>query len=328
MNWQGKRVVVTGAGGFIGSHLTEALIALGADTRAMVHYRGDGSRGWLDHSQSRNEIETIAGDIRDRDSVAQAVQGRDVVFHLAALIAIPYSYASPLSYVRTNIEGTANVLQVAKQEGVERVVHTSTSEVYGTARYVPIDEEHPLQGQSPYSASKIAADKLAEAFHLSFGLPVATIRPFNTYGPRQSARAVIPTIITQALTEREVHLGNLEPTRDFNYVDDMVEGFIRIAEHPDAVGQVINIGSGKEISIGNLASVILDLVGRKDVPIICDDKRLRPDGSEVERLCANNHKANETLGWYPRHTLEEGLTLTIEWIKNNLERYRVGAYAI
>lgn len=328
MNWQGKRVVVTGAGGFIGSHLTEALIALGADTRAMVHYRGDGSRGWLDHSQSRNEIETIAGDIRDRDSVAQAVQGRDVVFHLAALIAIPYSYASPLSYVRTNIEGTANVLQVAKQEGVERVVHTSTSEVYGTARYVPIDEEHPLQGQSPYSASKIAADKLAEAFHLSFGLPVATIRPFNTYGPRQSARAVIPTIITQALTEPEVHLGNLEPTRDFNYVDDMVEGFIRIAEHPDAVGQVINIGSGKEISIGNLASVILDLVGRKDVPIICDDKRLRPDGSEVERLCANNHKANETLGWYPRHTLEEGLTLTIEWIKNNLERYRVGAYAI
>ena len=328
MNWQGKRVVVTGAGGFIGSHLTEALIALGADTRAMVHYRGDGSRGWLDHSQSRNEIETIAGDIRDRDSVAQAVQGRDVVFHLAALIAIPYSYASPLSYVRTNIEGTANVLQVAKQEGVERVVHTSTSEVYGTARYVPIDEEHPLQGQSPYSASKIAADKLAEAFHLSFGLPVATIRPFNTYGPRQSARAVIPTIITQALTEPEVHLGNLEPTRDFNYVDAMVEGFIRIAEHPDAVGQVINIGSGKEISIGNLASVILDLVGRKDVPIICDDKRLRPDGSEVERLCANNHKANETLGWYPRHTLEEGLTLTIEWIKNNLERYRVGAYAI
>ena len=328
MNWQGKRVVVTGAGGFIGSHLTEALIALGADTRAMVHYRGDGSRGWLDHSQSRNEIETIAGDIRDRDSVAQAVQGRDVVFHLAALIAIPYSYASPLSYVRTNIEGTANVLQVAKQEGVERVIHTSTSEVYGTARYVPIDEEHPLQGQSPYSASKIAADKLAEAFHLSFGLPVATIRPFNTYGPRQSARAVIPTIITQALTEPEVHLGNLEPTRDFNYVDDMVEGFIRIAEHPDAVGQVINIGSGKEISIGNLTSVILDLVGRKDVPIICDDKRLRPDGSEVERLCADNHKAHETLGWDPRHTLEEGLALTIEWIKNNLERYRGGAYAI
>ena len=328
MNWQGKRVVVTGAGGFIGSHLTETLLSLGADTRALVHYRADGSRGWLDHSQSRNEIETVGGDIRDRDSVAQAIHGRDVVFHLAALIAIPYSYHTPVSYVRTNIEGTVNVLQVAREIGVERLVHTSTSEVYGTARYVPIDEEHPLQGQSPYSASKIAADKLAEAFHLSFGLPVATIRPFNTYGPRQSARAVIPTIITQALTEPEVHLGNLEPTRDFNYVGDIVDGFIRIAERPDAVGQVINIGSGKEISIGNLTSSILDLVGRRDVPVIRDDKRLRPDHSEVERLCADNHKAHETLGWSPSHTLEEGLAQTIEWIRDNLERYRVGAYAI
>ena len=328
MSWIGKRVLVTGAGGFIGSHLTERLLALGSETRALVHYRSDGSWGWLDHSPYRDEIEVIPGDVRDRDSVAHALRDREIVFHLAALIAIPYSYRAPLSYVHTNIEGTVNVLQVAKEAGVERVVHTSTSEVYGTARYVPIDEEHPLQGQSPYAASKIGADKQAEAFHRSFAVPVGTIRPFNAYGPRQSARAVIPTIITQALTASEVHLGNLEPTRDFSFMADTVEGFIRMAECSDAVGQTINIGSGREISVGNLASLILEMTGRKDVPITSDAQRRRPDQSEVERLCADNRKAQELLGWRPQHTLEEGLAQTIEWVRSNLERFRIGAYAI
>jgi dTDP-glucose 4,6-dehydratase len=328
MKWEGRRVLVTGAGGFIGSHLTEKLVALGAQVRALVHYRADGSWGWLDYSRYKDEVEVVAGDVRDRDSVAETMQGREIVFHLAALIAIPYSYHAPLSYVSTNVEGTVNVLQEAREVGVERLVHTSTSEVYGTARYVPIDEEHPLQGQSPYSASKIAADKLAEAFHLSFGVPVTTIRPFNTYGPRQSARAIIPAIITQALTQPAVHLGSLEPTRDLNYVADTVEGFIRTAECPDAIGHVINIGSGREISIGTLATLILDLVGKRNLPLTCDDKRVRPDHSEVAQLCADNRKAHEVLGWYPQYTLEDGLELTIEWIKNNLERYRLGAYVI
>ena len=328
MNWQGKRVLVTGGGGFIGSHLTEKLVALGAQTRALVHYRSDGSWGWLDQSKYKSEIEVVAGDIRDRDSVTQAMRGSEIVFHLAALIAIPYSYHAPLSYIRTNIEGTLNVMQAAREVALERLVHTSTSEAYGTARYVPIDEEHPLQGQSPYSASKIGADKLAESFHLSFDLPVATIRPFNTYGPRQLARAVIPTIITQALAESKVHLGNLKPTRDFNYVADTVEGFIRIAENPSAIGQVINIGSGREISIGGLTKLILDLIGKSDVPITYEDERTRPEHSEVERLCADTGKANQILDWHPQYTLEEGLAQTIEWIKSNLERYRPGAYAI
>ena len=328
MKWEGKRVLVTGAGGFIGSHLTEKLVALGAKTRALVHYRADASWGWLDHSQYKGEFEVVAGDVCDRDSVAEAMQGREIVFHLAALIAIPYSYRTPLSYVSTNVVGTVNVLQVAREVGVERMVHTSTSEVYGTARYVPIDEEHPLQGQSPYSATKIAADKLAEAFHLSFGVPVATIRPFNTYGPRQSARAVIPTIITQALTQPAVHLGSLDLTRDFNYVADTVQGFIRTAECPNAIGHVINIGSGQEISIGNLATLILDLVGRRDLPITHDDARVRPARSEVAQLCADNSKAREILGWYPQYTLEDGLAQTIEWIRNNLTRYRLGTYVI
>lgn len=328
MNWQGKRVLVTGAGGFIGSHLTEKLVTLGAQTRALVHYRADGSWGSLDRSGCRDEVEVVAGDVVDRDSVARAVEGREVVFHLAALVAIPYSYHAPLSYVRTNIEGTLNLLQAAREMGLERLVHTSTSEVYGTARYLPIDEEHPLQGQSPYSASKIAADKLAEAFHLSFGVPVATIRPFNTYGPRQSARAVIPTIVTQALTQPAVCLGSLAPIRDFNYVEDIVEAFIRVAECPGAVGQVINVGSGREISVGRLAALVLDLVGRKETPISCEDARLRPDHSEVERLCADSRKAQRTLGWCPQYTLEEGLVQTITWIRNNLHTYRVGSYAI
>ena len=328
MSWQGKRVLVTGAGGFIGSHLTERLVTLGARPRALVHYRADGSWGWLDHSEHKNDVEVIAGDICDRDSVAQAINGNEIVFHLAALIGIPYSYQTPLSYVRTNIEGTLNVLQVSREVGIERLIHTSTSEVYGTPRRVPIDEEHPLRGQSPYSATKIGADKLAEAFHLSFGLPVATIRPFNTYGPRQSARAIVPTIINQAVSEPELHLGNLEPTRDFSYVLDTVEGFIQVAECPDAVGQVINIGSGREISIGGLARLILELVGRRELPIVCDDLRIRPDRSEVERLWADIGKAQGTLGWSPQHTLEEGLVQTIEWMRNNLGKYRLGVYAV
>lgn len=327
MDWSHQTVFVTGAGGFIGSHLTERLAALGACTRALVRYNSAGSWGWLDSSPVKSDIEVILGDIRDRDSLRQAVRGVDIIFHLAALIAIPYSHHAPLSYVRTNVEGTLNVLQVAMDAGVGLVVHTSTSEVYGTARYVPIDETHPLQGQSPYSATKIGADKLAEAFYLSFGLPVAIIRPFNTYGPRQSARAVIPTIVTQALTGSAVHLGNLEPTRDFSYIVDTVEGFIRIAECPETVGQVINIGSGQEISIGDLANTVLNLIGR-NMPVMCDDQRIRPGNSEVERLCADNSKAQDILGWQPRYPLEDGLARTIEWVESNLERYRPDIYAI
>lgn len=327
MDWSRQTVLVTGAGGFIGSHLTERLIALGARTRALVRYNSANSWGWLDSSPVKSDIEVVLGDIRDQDSLQKAFRGVDIVFHLAALIAIPYSYHAPLSYVRTNVEGTLNVLQAAMDAGVRLVVHTSTSEVYGTARYVPIDEEHPLQGQSPYSASKIAADKLAEAFHLSFALPVAIVRPFNTFGPRQSARAIIPTIIIQALTQPAVHLGSLEPTRDFTYVADTVEGFIRIAECSGVIGQPINIGFGQEISIGRLAKTISDLIGR-EVPVISDSERLRPKNSEVERLCADNRKAREILGWQPRYSLKDGLTHSIEWLERNLERYRLGVYTI
>ena len=327
MEWSHQTALVMGAGGFIGSHLTERLVSLGVRTRALVHYNSVGSWGWLDSSPVKPDVEVIAADIRDSDSLRQAVRGVDIIFHLAALIGIPYSYHSPVSYVRTNVEGTLNVLQAALDAEVRLVVHTSTSEAYGTARYVPIDEGHPLQGQSPYSASKIAGDKLAEAFHLSFGLPVAVLRPFNTYGPRQSARAVIPTIITQSLSGGEIRLGNLKPIRDFSYVADTVEGFIRIAGCPEAVGQVINLGSGREISIGNLAETILRLVGR-DIPILLDSERVRPEDSEVERLCADNGKAGSTLGWSPQYTLEEGLALTIEWISDNPDRYRLGVYAV
>jgi len=327
MNWNGKRVLVTGAGGFIGSHLAERLVELGASVRALVHYNALGTWGWLDRSPRRDEMAVLAGDVCDRDSVSQAMAGVEIVFHLAALIAIPYSYYAPASYVCTNVEGTLNVLQAARERGVERVVHTSTSEVYGTARYVPIDESHPLQGQSPYSASKIGADKLAEAFHLSFGLPVVTLRPFNTFGPRQSARAVVPTIIIQALTRPAVRLGSLTPTRDMNFVLDTVEGFVRAAESPRAVGRTINVGSGQEVSIGDLARTILGLLG-KELPILCDEQRVRPEGSEVEQLCADNRLARELLGWQPQYTLHEGLARTIAWVEENLERYRPDRYTI
>ena len=327
MNWNSKKVLVTGAGGFIGSHLTERLVELGAKTRGLIEYNSEDSWGWLDASSVKDDVEVVLGDIRDPDSLKRAVDGVDLVFHLAALIAIPYSYHAPLSYVRTNVEGTLNVLQASLRQDVELVVHTSTSEVYGTARTVPIREDHPLQGQSPYSASKIGADKIAEAIHLSFGLPLVTVRPFNTYGPRQSARAVIPTIVTQALSGSAICLGNLTPTRDLNFVADTVEGFIKAADAPLAIGEVINLGTGEEIAIGRLAETIMKLMG-KDMPIISEDQRVRPENSEVERLCADNTKAREILGWAPQHKLEEGLELTIDWLRQNNEQYRSNVYVI
>jgi dTDP-glucose 4,6-dehydratase len=327
MNWSGKRVLVTGAGGFIGSHLTERFVELGANVRALVHYNALGAWGWLDESPVSEAMQVVAGDVTDRDSVQKAIQDREIVFHLAALIAIPYSYHAPASYLRTNVEGTLNVLQAARGAEVECVVHTSTSEVYGTAQYVPIDEKHPLQGQSPYSASKIGADKMAEAFHLSFHLPVVVVRPFNTFGPRQSARAVIPTIITQLLAGHTVRLGNMYPTRDLNFVANTVDGFVLAASTPAAIGRTINLGSGREISIGDLAQLIARLMD-KPIRIEGEDARARQDGSEVERLLADNRLARELLGWEPHVNLKEGLQRTIEWIQQHPERYRPSAYVI
>lgn len=327
MNLSGKQVLVTGAGGFIGSHLAEACVVAGARTRALVHYNALGTWGWLDQSPARDRLEVLAGDLTDRDSVKHAAKDCEIIFHLGALIAIPYSYQAPASYVRTNVEGTLNVLQAARELGVARVVHTSTSEVYGTARYVPIDEAHPLQGQSPYSASKIGADKIAESFHLSFGLPVVTVRPFNTFGPRQSARAVIPTIITQLLAGQPVKLGNLHPTRDLNFVANTVEGFLLAATAPAAVGRTINLGSGREISVGDLLHLIAGLMG-KTVQAQQDAQRLRPPDSEVERLLAKNDLARELLGWTPKVSLEDGLTQTIAWLREHQNRYRPGVYVV
>jgi NAD dependent epimerase/dehydratase len=327
MSVKGKRVVVTGAGGFIGSHLAEALVRVGAQVKAFVHYRGDSSWGWLDQSSLRNDMEVVAGDVADRDGVTEAMKGADVVFHLAALIGIPYSYHAPSSYVRTNIEGTLNVLQAARELGVQRVVHTSTSEVYGTAQRVPIDEQHPLQGQSPYSACKIGADKLAESFYLSFKTPVVTIRPFNTFGPRQSARAVIPTIVTQCLTGATVRLGSLHPLRDLNYVSNTVDGFLSAADASDAVGRTINIGSGSEISIGDLVKKIGAIAG-KVISVDVDDSRVRPPGSEVERLLADNSLAKKVLGWEPAVSLDDGLKRTFDWIGEHLNEYRAGSYVV
>jgi NAD dependent epimerase/dehydratase len=327
MSWDETPVLVTGAGGFIGSHLTERLVELGARVRALVEYNSLGSWGWLDDSAVRDDVEVVLGDVRDRDSVRAAAAGAEAVFHLAALIAIPYSYEAPQSYVETNVLGTLNVLRAAQDAGSRVVVHTSTSEVYGTARSVPIHEDHPLQGQSPYSASKIGADKIAEAFHLSYGLPVATLRPFNTYGPRQSARAVIPTIITQVLADETVSLGNLAPTRDFTYVSDTVEAFVRIAECSEALGRVVNSGSGKEISIGELVERIETMLERR-APVKRDEARVRPPASEVERLCADIGTARALLDWEPSVSLDDGLAATARWIEENLRRYRVGAYTV
>ncbi|MDN3555246.1 NAD-dependent 4,6-dehydratase LegB [Halomonas maura] len=334
MDLYGKNVLVTGADGFIGSHLTEALVAHGCSVRAFVLYNSFNSWGWLDHSDPkiRRQVEVFAGDIRDPYGVRQAMKGCDVVFHLAALIAIPYSYHSPATYIDTNINGTLNVVQAAQELDVEKVVHTSTSEVYGTARRVPITEEHPLQGQSPYSASKIGADQIALSFQHSFATPVAVIRPFNTYGPRQSARAVIPTVITQIATGvRRLRLGALHPTRDFNFVADTVAGFMRVAECDAAVGEVINVGTGFEISIGDTVSLIAELMGRQ-VEIDTDAQRLRPRDSEVERLVAGIDKATKLLehapGYAGREGLRRGLEATIAWFedRDNLALYKADRY--
>jgi NAD dependent epimerase/dehydratase len=320
-------VLVTGAGGYIGSHLVERLVRDGARVRAFVHYNARNDWGNLElvDPSVKRDIEVVAGDITDPFSVRHAVRGTRVVYHLASLIAIPYSYRAPQSYVTTNGEGAVNVLQAARDEGVERVVHTSTSECYGTAQYVPIDERHPLQGQSPYSASKIGADMIAESYWRSFELPVATIRPFNTFGPRQSARAVIPTIISQALKGGPVKLGALEPTRDMNYVDNTVDAFVAVAKHPAAVGEVINVGSGREVSVGDLARLIVELIGSK-AEIVEDSTRLRPPASEVQRLLCANDKARRLLGWSPNVDLETGLRRTIEWFARHLERYKTDIY--
>jgi NAD dependent epimerase/dehydratase len=323
----GKRVLVTGAGGFIGSHLTERLVELGAITRAAIRYSSNANRGWLAESPHLDDIDIVTIDITDRDTVRKAMSDVEIVFHLAALIGIPYSYDAPLSYVRTNIEGSVNVFRAALEEGIERVVHTSTSEVYGTAQYTPIDERHPLQGQSPYSASKIAADKEAEAFFRSYGLPVVTVRPFNTYGPRQSARAVIPTIVSQALARQPIRLGNLTPTRDLNFVLDTVEGFCLAGVERAAVGATLNLGTGQEISIGDLARKICTLM-EVDLEVEQVEERVRPGLSEVERLCADARLARSVLGWTPAHTLETGLRQTIKWISERPGLYRVGAYAV
>lgn len=327
MNWQGKSVLVTGAGGFIGSHLTERLIREGARVRAFVRYNSRHDIGLLAllPAELLSEAEVIAGDLRDSEAVRQAVKGVEIVFHLGALIAIPYSYRHPREVVETNILGTLNVLMAAMELGIQRIVHTSSSEVYGTAQYVPIDEKHPLQGQSPYSASKIGADKIAESFFRSFGVPVAILRPFNTYGPRQSARAVIPTIIAQALTLDRIRLGALDPERDFTFVEDTVEGFLRMGLAEGVEGQEMNLGTGTCLSIGDLAHKILRLVGR-DLPIVCEEERLRPPQSEVLRLHADARRARQMLGWQPRVSLDEGLERTIAWIRDHLELYRPEVY--
>lgn len=331
MNWSGKKVLVTGAEGFIGSHLTERLVELGADVTALVQYNSFNNWGWIDtfDKNIKDSIKVITGDVREYDNVKRMVKGQEVIMHLAALIAIPYSYLSPMAYVRTNIEGTTNVLEVCREEdNIERIVHTSTSETYGTALYVPIDEKHPMQGQSPYSASKIGADKMVESFYRSFNLPIVTLRPFNTYGPRQSARAIIPTVISQILAgKREIKLGSLTPTRDFNYVKDTAEAFIKVVESSNTIGEVINAGSNYEISIGDIVEKIINIIG-VDVKIFCDEERIRPEKSEVNRLWADNTKIKNLTNWSPSYTLDEGLKETIEWIKDNMQYFKTDIYNV
>ncbi len=329
-------VLVTGADGFIGSHLTEALVRAGHRVRAFVQYNSFNSWGWLDRCESdvRGHFDVFAGDVRDPFAVREAMREIETVYHLASLIAIPYSYTAPSSYIETNVSGTLNVVQAARDLGTKRVVHTSTSEVYGTAKFVPITEEHPLQGQSPYSASKIGADQIAISFYHSFGTPISIVRPFNTFGPRQSARAIIPTIISQiADGKRELHVGDLRPTRDFNYVADTVRGFLAVGDSDQTVGEVVNIGTGFEISIGDLVALIIDVMG-KEVTIALDENRLRPAESEVFRLCASAEKAKRLTGWSPEFAgldgLRRGLELTVDWftIANNLSMYKTGLYNV
>ena len=325
-----KKVLVTGADGFIGSHMVEELVRKGYSVRAFSYYNSFNTWGWLDTlaPEILSQIEVVCGDIRDPYGVKKAIEGVDMVFHLAALITIPFSYHSPDAYVDTNIKGTLNVLQAAKELNVERVLITSTSEVYGTAKYVPIDENHPFQGQSPYSATKIGADRLAESFYRSFDLPVSIVRPFNTFGPRQSARAVIPTIITQLLGGRQqIKLGLLSPTRDFNYVKDTVSAYIAIAESDRTIGKEINIATGKEISIGDMAKVIIAQLNPK-AEIICEEERLRPENSEVNRLLGSNQKLKELTEWKQKYSFEDGIQETIKWFEQNLDKYKIDIYNI
>jgi len=323
-----KNILVTGAGGFIGSHLTELLVDKGYNVKAFVHYNSWNKWGWLDTSQVRDKVEILTGDIRDYDSVFAAMQGCDTVFHLAALIGIPYSYVSPQAYIKTNIDGTYNVLQSARQLGIEKIMVTSTSETYGTAQYVPIDEKHPMVGQSPYSATKIAADQLAISYFKSFDLPVKIVRPFNTYGPRQSARAIIPTVISQILNGQTIlKLGNLSPTRDLTFVKDTANGFFEIAQSNMLFGEITNIGMSEEITIGNLVKMIADLIGTQ-IEIISDEQRIRPDKSEVERLFCNNTKIQSYTIWKPDYTLERGLKETIEWIRKNMSYFKPDIYNV
>lgn len=323
-----KNILITGAGGFIGSHLTEGCVELGYNVKAFVRYNSRNSWGWLDRSDHKDGFEVIAGDIRDYDSVYNAIAGCDAVFHLAALIGIPYSYVSPLAYVRTNVEGTYNVLQAAREIGTQQVLITSTSETYGTAQYVPIDEKHPMVGQSPYSATKIGADQLALSFHRSFDLPVKIIRPFNAYGPRQSSRAVIPTVIAQILAgAKKVNLGSLTPTRDLTFVEDTVNGFVEISKSGELFGEITNIGMNVEISIRDLIDLICSIMS-VEIEVVSDERRIRPEGSEVERLLCNNEKIIRTTDWKPVYNLESGLQKTIDWLGSNMEFYKPDLYNV
>ena len=322
-----EKVLVTGAGGFIGSHLVDRLVRAGYEVRAFVHYNCRNHHGWIEDLEEdvRRTLHIFPSDLRDPFAVRKSVAGCRKIFHLGALIAIPYSYIAPMDFVETNVKGTLNVLQAALDVGVELFIQTSTSETYGTAQYVPIDEDHPLQGQSPYSASKIAADKLAESYHLSYGLPVVTVRPFNTYGPRQSGRAVIPTIVCQALSRSEIRLGSLEPVRDLTFVSDIVEGFVMAAQAEHAVGESINMGYGKGISIGDLVAKVESLLDLR-TPVVQEPQRVRPEKSEVLELVCNSQKARDLLGWQPKVKLEQGLAETIEWLTRNLHLYRADVY--
>jgi NAD dependent epimerase/dehydratase len=325
-----SKVLVTGAGGFIGSHLTEELVRQGEEVRAFVRYNSRDERGLLEDlpEEIQNQMEVIPGDLKDPDGIKKAVKGCTKAFHLGALIAIPYSYIHPFNFIQTNVVGTAHLLNACLEEGrLERVVHTSTSEVYGTAQYIPIDEKHPLQAQSPYAASKIAADKLAESYYLSFGLPVAIVRPFNTFGPRQSLRAIIPTIVSQAIHDKKIRLGNTNPRRDFLFVRDTVRGFIQMGKCEEAVGKVVNIGSGTDISIEELVKEILGLMGKRG-EIELEDRRIRPEKSEVMQLLSDTRLAQKLFQWAPRYTLEDGLRETIAWYQKNLSRFKVGSYPL
>jgi NAD dependent epimerase/dehydratase len=325
--WSGVRVCVTGGEGFIGSHLVERLVREGASVRVLALYNPFGRYGWLD-PQVHTEVELLPGDVRDPERVFQAIDGTEVVFHLAALIGIPYSYVAPSSYVQVNVEGTVNVAEACRRAGVRRMVHTSTSETYGTAITVPISEDHPMQPQSPYSASKIGADNMALSFHHAFDLPVAVDRPFNTYGPRQSTRAVIPTILSQLHRGvKEIKLGATTPTRDFTFVEDTASGFLAVASCDRALGQVVNLGSGQEISVGDLVKLLVEVTG-SDATIVTDEARLRPAGSEVERLLADNTRAREWTGWTPTVSLREGLTRTSEWVRDNLDLLDTAGYSV